>query len=355
MDKTYLINYIVEGRTHLGISAFESWIDSSDRYSNFIQSNMDKVRGKFRGAKLDEDLIDVIFELEVAYNIISHEGYEVEYEKYGCTQNVRAPDLTVMSKNGLEFNIEVKRIREGALGIKYQAITDEIVNLIRPIPSMLAFSFVIDDLDLSEAFLKRFEAAKTTIVDFIKDKILLENQRLPFDETVDYELPGFINEVSIILSKPKGKLDHNKTSYHGGLFPIFYTQKEPNKFGDAIFEKVGQMIPGAINILVIASDSSTHEKEDLQDAIISINELIRDKEEDFFVKKGFSGINDFISQVVNLSGVLFKSTWSNLSSPANYLWCNKDASLKIPDEIHPFLTGLGKKTSTKPRVSNLHI
>lgn len=341
MNIENLFSYIVEDRNHIGITAFKSWIDNSDSFFKFVSANSDKIRGKIRGAKSDEDLIDVVFELEVAFNMVGTDGYKIEYEKYGSKIG-RAPDFTVTSRSGIEFNVEVKRIREGALGVKYQAIIDDIVNLIRPIPSMLAFSFAIDVMDLDQDFLRRFEGAKATIISFIKDKVQSEDQRLPFDETVDYELPGFEDEISIILSKPKGKLDYSKTSYHGGSFPIFYTQKESNKFGDAIFEKVGQMIPGSINILLIASNSSTHEKEDLQDALVSITELVRDKKEEFFVNKGFCDINYFLSQAENLSGVLFKTSWSSLSIPSNYLWCNQKATSKIPDEIRPFLTGLGK-------------
>ncbi len=143
MNKQELFNYIVEGRNHVCITAFKSWIDSSDNYFQFVLANMAKIRGKFRGAKSDEDLIDVVFELEVAFNMVVLDGYEVVYEKYGCKIG-RAPDFTVISKSGIEFNVEVKRIREGALGVKYRAITDDIVNEIRPIPSVLAFSFAVD-------------------------------------------------------------------------------------------------------------------------------------------------------------------------------------------------------------------
>lgn len=341
MSNDKLFSYIVEGRAHAGIVAFKSWIDSSENYYRFVSENSDKIRRKFRGAKTDEDLIDVIYELELAFNMVCTDGYEVEYEKYGHKIG-RSPDFTVTSRSGMKFNIEVKRIREGAIGVKYNNLIDDIVEQIHPIQSMLAFSVTVEDFDLNQDFVNRFEVARTAILNFIKDKIRLEDKRLSLDETVSYELPGFEDEISIILSKPKGKLDHNKTSYHGGSFPIFYTQKESNKFGDAIFEKVGQMVPGSINIIVIVSNSSTHEKEDFQDAILSIKELVRDRNESFFVKKGFRDINDFLSQAENLSGVLFKSSWSSLSNPGNYLWCNQNASLKIPDEIRPFLTGLGK-------------
>jgi len=243
---------------------------------------------------------------------------------------------------GTEFNVEVKRIREGVLDVKFKLIVENIVRQIEPIPSKLAFSFVIDELGLNEEFLNRFVASKEFIVDFIKEKIRLEDPQLPFDETADYELPDLGGEMSLVLSKPRGKLICKETPYHGGSFPIFYTQKESNKFGDAIFEKIGQMIPGAINVLVIASDSSTHEKEDLQDAIISIHRLMRDQNEAFFIKKGFKGIRDFSSQAANLSAVLFKSTWSSLDNPCNYLWNNNAASHKVPDNIKTVLTGLGK-------------
>jgi len=342
MDKEDLFNYITESRNNFAIEAFKSWIDSSERYYGFVLSNIDKIRSKFRGAKSEDDLVDVIFELEVVSHILSNEGYDVEYEKYGCNKIGRSPDLSVFSASGTEFNVEVKRIREGVLGVKFKSIVEDIVKQIEPIPSKLAFSFVVDDLGLDEEFLNRFLPTKEIIVDFIKEKIQLEDPQLPFDETVDYELPNLGGEMSLILSKPKGKLTCEETSYHGGSFPIFFTQKESNKFGDAIFEKIGQMIPGVINVLVIASDSSTHEKEDLQDAIISIHQLMRDQNETFFIKKGFEGISDFSSQAANLSGVLFKSTWSSLSNPCNYLWNNNAAYHKIPDEIQTVLTGLGK-------------
>jgi len=78
MDKEDLFNYIADGRKNFAIEAFKSWIDSSERYYCFVFSNMDKIRGKFRGAKLEDDLVDVIYELEVAFHFLSNEGYGVE-------------------------------------------------------------------------------------------------------------------------------------------------------------------------------------------------------------------------------------------------------------------------------------
>jgi hypothetical protein len=121
MSKDKLFSNIVDDRVHVGITAFKSWIDISDNFSKFVLANLDKIRGKIRGAKSDEDLVDVVFELEVAFNMVCMNGYEVEYEKYGC-QIGRAPDFTVNSRSGIEFNVEVKRIREGALGVKYQPL-----------------------------------------------------------------------------------------------------------------------------------------------------------------------------------------------------------------------------------------
>jgi hypothetical protein len=343
IGKKELVTYTTEGREHSYITAFESWIQASENFFAFAADNIDKIRSKFRSAKTDEDLKDVLFELEVAFNIISVGGFSVEYEKYGCNKIGRAPDLSITAASGTELNIEVKRIREGSLGTKFQKLIDEIVAGINSIPSSIAFSFITEEFDLDEAFIKKLETAKDLIIGFAKEKVLIEHTNLAIDGLSEYEIPGFAEEITLILSKPKGKVSTDETSYHGGSFPIFYTQKESYKFGDAIFEKLGQMISGSINILVVTSDSSTHEDGDLREALFSIEELLRENNERFFVKKGFTGISDFISQRQNLSGILYKSAWTNMSKPSNFLWCNDDAANKIPDEIGIFLTGLGKR------------
>lgn len=63
MNKEDLFSYITEGRVHAGITAFKSWIESSDNFFKFVLMCSDKIRRKIRGAKAVEDLVDVLFEL----------------------------------------------------------------------------------------------------------------------------------------------------------------------------------------------------------------------------------------------------------------------------------------------------
>jgi hypothetical protein len=63
----------------------------------------------------------------------------VEYEKFGVGKK-RSPDFTATFESSLEFNIEIKRIREGGLGQRYNEWREEVVDRIRKIPSSLAFA-----------------------------------------------------------------------------------------------------------------------------------------------------------------------------------------------------------------------
>ena len=86
------------------------------------------------------------------------------------------------------------------------------------------------------------------------------------------------------------------------------------------------------------SNSSIYERDDLIDAVRSINQRIIRKDESFFVKEGFQGADDFLSLTRNLSGVLFRTTWSEEASAVNFLWCNRQADFQIPESMKEYLT-----------------
>lgn len=165
---------------------------------------------------------------------------------------------------------------------------------------------------------------------------------MPIDVSIEYPLDGFHDEVNIVLSKPSGKKDSSKTSYYGGFCPIFFTNKECLKFGDTIFEKLGQCIEGMINILAITTNSSTHEPEDVLESIASINSLIRENNDDFFKKKGFEGTDDFLRVSKNLSAIVFKTTWVNREKNYNLVWCNANAESQVPDDLKEYSKHMGR-------------
>jgi len=340
MDNKSLIEYILEGRQHKSELALAYWFDNSKRYYEFVDLHRDKIRSKFRKSITDEDIADVLFELELPYLFLINDRFMVEYEKYGSGKK-RAPDFTIQYERNEAFNVEVKRIREGSFGTRYSAIINKIIDPVRKTPSSLGFSINVRHFDLDENFIIALENSAEQITSQIQNLISREETKMSYDSAFDYPLPGFENEIEITLSRPSGKKNSSKTSYYGGLSPIFYTNKEPLKFGDTVLEKLGQCISGMINILFISTNSSTHEPDDVLESIASINSLIRTKNNDFFKNKGFAGIDDFVDSSRNLSGIVVKTTWASLKHQSNLVWCNSNAAHQIPLDLKDYMKYMG--------------
>lgn len=332
MDNKSLIKYILEGRQHKMELALNHWLTNSERYFAFVDLYRDKIRSKVRNAITDDDLDDIRFELELPYLFLINGKFSVQYEKYGSGK-MRAPDFTVQYDLCSEFNIEVKRIREGNFGVRYEDVMRKIIEPVRRMPSSLGFSISVLHFDLNNEFIKALEASAEQISCEIQNLIQKEESKMSYDSSMNYPLPGFEHQIEIILSRPSGKKNLSKTSYYGGLDPIFFTNKEHLKLGDSIIEKLGQCIPGMINVLFISTNSSTHERDDVLESIASINNLIRIGNDDFFKNKGFEGINGFVNSSKKLSGIVFKTTWVSLERHSNLVWRNRNADHQIPDEI----------------------
>lgn len=346
-----LLDYIVEDRKHRISDYIGSWLSTCSRVNGFLYTYKDKIRSKVRCAKSDEDLEDIRFELEVAYLFLLDKRFEIEYEKY-CTGNSRAPDYFVTFKQAISFNVnvEVKRIRETDAGIRLKKLLKKFEGRIREIPSKLGVSISVTHLRPDIDFIDRLECLKEKILAFIENTIKKEEGNIPCGDLAEYPIPGLESELILELSKPLSKYDTKHTSYHNGLMPIFYTQKEHYKFGDTVFEKLGQILPDMANLLIIGSDSSTHEQEDLSREIRIITEFVNKKNDDFFTEKGFKGVEDFTAQMKNLSAILFRSIWINNSNQRNLLWINENANFELPKDIIKFLHSMDK-----PKVITRHV
>ena len=336
MTDDELISYIIADRQHNITNYFAGWFTICDRFKNFSYHNRDKIRSKIRGTKTNEDLEDLSFELEVAYLLLLDERFELEYEKYGTGEN-RAPDFLAIYKKSIFFNVEVRRIRKPELGTRIDSCFQEIGDKVRKIPSDICVQIWTNTFDADPDLVSRLESSKEKIINFVEKVIEIEKNKLAYDSTCEYPLDGFEDEFVFALTRPSGKVDKTHTSYYPASVPIFYTQKEYYKFGDIVCEKLGQMLPNMINMLIVGSNSSAHEREDLPRAIDSINDLLLKNDEKFFIQKGFHGRNDFIEQMKNLSAILFRSNWIGGVGDRNLLWLNEQASQKIPEEITEYL------------------
>jgi hypothetical protein len=105
------------------------------------------------------------------------------------------------------------------------------------------------------------------------------------------------------------------------------------KIMDAICEKLGQLPPSIINMLMLASETAVTEH-DLAGAITRLRELAEHKDEAFFSRRGFQNVNDFHKQFRRLSAIIFRSP------PNHTLWVNPLAKHPMPKEMRTALERL---------------
>lgn len=105
-----LIDHLVDGQENLISAELLQWMNTSTRFTGFVETYRDKIRKKMRVAREAESLLDVRGELEVAYRLLYDRRFALEYEPYPSARG-RGPDFAVTYRTNLRFNIEVSRMR----------------------------------------------------------------------------------------------------------------------------------------------------------------------------------------------------------------------------------------------------
>lgn len=105
-----LTAYVFDGQPHLLSGALMQWMETSPRFTVFVETYRDKIRKKIRVIREPESALDLRGELEVAYGLLSDRRLAVAYELYASAKR-RGPDFTVTYRDNLVFNVEVARIR----------------------------------------------------------------------------------------------------------------------------------------------------------------------------------------------------------------------------------------------------
>lgn len=353
MDDNQLIHYISGGRQWRALFCLPLWFNKCPRFRSFTYRHRNKIRRKLRGAESEDVLFDVRAELHFAYLMLLDEHFEVEYEKYGTGEN-RSPDFTVVFQCEIAFNAEVKRIREAEMTTRFEKLLAKIDGEVRKVVSSLEFGIEPGVMGITRGLLDRLESSKSDVADFIKAMIGREEGNLLNDKQYDYAIAGFEHELILYLVKPGWKEAPGPTS-HDGIMPVLYTRKEYRKFGDTICEKVRQLVPGMINVLVVFCSSFTHDEEDLLRAITSINQMLGQGGDAFFIRKGFKGKQDFLNHTRWLSGILFRDSFVPIGEhrERNILWQNGQADLQIPHAIAEYLRIMDdQQTGVSPRAAD---
>lgn len=335
MSPNELIEYICSNTPDFFRGAITAWMDDNPAFHVFVEKYRDKIRAKVRGSKADNDLRDLFWELEITHLLSKNPKLQIEYEPYG-TGTFRSPDYRVSHSDRNSFNVEARLIREGVSEARFEAWEKDMREAIRETPSQVGVTLNVHTMQPYPDLLNQLEAHRDEIKEAILKRIDQANAQLAPGQSSRYPIPGLEGIMNIEITRPRFKANLKQTSYYGGSFPIWFTQREFTKFGDIICEKLGQLRCGMPNVLAICSRSATLEASDFEDAIEELASLITTQDDDFFQKKGFKGTADFLAQFRNLTGILFRSSWRG-SDDRNFVWRNSHSVHPIGDEIWEYL------------------
>lgn len=330
-----LIESIFRDKEHYASHRLLSWAERCDRFRDFFILYQNKISKKVRKAKTNEDLGDVIAELFVAYLFLQDQRIMVEYEKFGLES--RGPDLSAFFEQAISFNVEVARIRNAELEMRFNNVIKQINRRVCAGPSYLEFEIRLEMPTVSQSLIQHLEQATDEIVWCIERTIEREFGTLAYKKEHRYPISGFEGILTLILYKHSFDPEFDGTAF-SRFSPVAYTQREHHKFGDIIVNKLKQLPLDNINVIFIISDSNAHEPEDLKKGITSLFQALNQGNQGILKKvvEEFGSIENFKTQMQKLGGVIFRSKWREHNEP-NVLWCNPQASEPLPEAIKQFL------------------
>jgi hypothetical protein len=109
-------------------------------------------------------------------------------------------------------------------------------------------------------------------------------------------------------------------------------QAEPQKLPNAICAKLGQMLPGALNILALGADDERYDEDAIARAVRLLKQHAEQKDDGFFVRRGFAHARDFLHGYLRLGAVVVSHGLGARAAPAA-LWINKEARHPLPNDL----------------------
>ena len=213
---------------------------------------------------------------------------------------------------------------------------------------------------------RRFRAFATTYRAKIRAK--LRNVR---DEGGLQDLRAELETAVLLLGEPRFTLEYEKyaaTKRRSPDFTVTYRTHTPfnvevrrirglelgdgeeseanlGKLMAVLCDKVGQMPPSSVNLLWLIAERAIAEA-DLTRAGKRLCQLADQKDEDFFIRRGFVSAADFLKQYHQLSGIVLRHEGRNT------LWLNLLARHKTPPEVVTALQRLKTLDSSQPLPGN---
>ena len=106
---------------------------------------------------------------------------------------------------------------------------------------------------------------------------------------------------------------------------------DPARIIRAVCDKLGQMPPAMINVLVLGADGPHSAADVLALAMLGLQERATRKDEALFQQRGFTSTRDFLRHYQRMSGALWLAAEAGV--PAASLWRNPQARHPLPADL----------------------
>lgn len=111
------------------------------------------------------------------------------------------------------------------------------------------------------------------------------------------------------------------------------TSADFGRWAYVVIDKLGQMPPSVINVLLIGCDAGAAPNFDVARAMERLRARTDRKDDEFFTKRGLLGAKDYLRQLQRLSAVLLVAGWERTDGGTASLWVNPQAKHPLPADL----------------------
>ena len=105
------------------------------------------------------------------------------------------------------------------------------------------------------------------------------------------------------------------------------------RLSEIVCEKLGQMSPQAVNLLVIIADGMDFTPDAVVAAMKALQLRAERKDEAYFVGRGYQSAREFVRMSQRLSAIFFDSVWDAAPPPYLFMWPNPQAERPMPPDL----------------------
>ncbi len=160
---------------------------------------------------------------------------------------------------------------------------------------------------------RHFSADSNCTVEY--EKFVQSKQRNP-DLTVAYRIHTRFNLEATCVRIAEGQTD---------------------KLGRIVGEKIGQLIPEMLNLLVLSSGNDSLNQEHVNAAMMRLKQQAEQRDPELLTRTGFKDPRGFFKQFQWLNGIILWHSHEQAQSSPILAWINPQARYCLPAEVHLLL------------------